>query len=407
MARKSQQPSGGTATLDSDDAFRGPPVEFSSEPTKAIPSAFDDSVVPPSEPARQFEPVTNREPAKTTPYGEGDANFAKLKAEVESIGKDRRRERGPDGRFLKQEDPGTDQAGGAPVDAASPPATPTEPTPPAAQPKQPAQSEFSAELLEEAQALFASTGLAQEDFPTPAALEKAVRKLDAHVLAHAGRQAKNQPAPQAAEPPKPAAPPVQPKADPAPVSDDFEAEMKRLESFDPDWAEGIRRVVLAKDKANEARMAKLEQQLGMVAEQRNQRASLEAVNRFDDALERHPQFESFLGKGRFAEVRSSPQVVAARRAVDIAMAAIAKSHDVMGLPIPSDSALFRKAVAAAYPDEFAKSAVAADRASRQKAAAQRQTQFTSPSTHQSPGPDKTPDKRRSRSKRPMPSGPLI
>jgi hypothetical protein len=395
MAKRSKQPDGGTATLDIDDAFRGPPVEYSTEATKPIPSAFDDAVVPPSEPAQQFEPVTSREPAKTTPYGEDDANFAKLKAEVENLGRERKvPERGPDGKFLKREAEPT--AGGEPASTASPATPAAEPSPPAAQPtKQPAESEFTAELLDEAQALFASTGLAQEDFPTPAALEKAVRKMDARVLAHAGRQAKNQPAAEAvAPPPQPAAPPAQPKpAEPAPASDDVEAELKRLESFDPDWGGGFRRLLAAKDKANDARIARLEQQLGAVAEQRNQRAALEAVNRFDDALERHPQFEAFLGKGRFAEVRTNPQIVGARRAVDAAMAAIAKSHNDLGLPIPSDSALFRKAVAAAYPDEFAKSAVAAHEASRKKAAAQRQTQFTSPATHQSPGPEKGPDQK--------------
>ena len=235
-----------------------------------------------------------------------DAEFAKFKdeligtaKEINEASSDKRPvpTRGPDGKFLKRDAKGATEAQPAPVDRDAPPKIiepATGPKKPDAEPAPAAADDFSADLVEEAAAL----GLSKDDFPTPASLEKAVRALDKTLLAKFGSQAK--PAEQvkpAQEPLKP----VEPAKPAAPPEDALTKAMSRLESFEPEWANAIRDVISASSAADKAEIAELKKLVGGVAQQRASEHSQAVINAFDDALERNPQYQEFLGQGRFQE----------------------------------------------------------------------------------------------------------
>ena len=167
------------------------------------------------------------------------------------------------------------------------------------------------------------------------------------------------------------------------------AALSRLESFDPEWAGAIKEVVEASSAADKALIAELKAQVASIGQERQQHAERSVVDAFDDAIERNPTFKAVLGEGRYEDVRGNADLITKRTLVNKEMTRIAKVYHESGFPVPKVDTLMKRAIASAFPDEFATSAVQADRTQRATKVAARQSQMISAPTHQTAPADKS------------------
>jgi hypothetical protein len=359
--------------VDVEKIFRGPPVQRS-QGSREVPKAFDDVNVPDFEHPEPTQ-VGLAGGASTPGYEEFkkeiDQESKRVQAEVDgrqvereggerAPAKDRNgRWRDAKGRLLSNDyqPPVAEQ----PPERVRPEAAP--------QPKQQGKpSEFPADLVEEAKGL----GLSHEDFPNPRALDRAMQAI---ILAKLNRQARTVEPERAPE--RPAAPAKQP--DPG---DALQKAFAKLDSFDPEWAAGVREAINAATGAQQAEIAALKQQLGQAGEQQQARSLRGEIEAFDDWIEANPQFHDVLGKGRHNDVRDDRATVAIRDHVFRNIAKVRASYEHDGEPVPRKELLIKQAFMLAYPDEYTNAVHKAKLDERIEQARGRQRQFIGQPTNQ-------------------------
>lgn len=203
----------------------------------------------------------------------------------------------------------------------------------------PEEPAFAPELVEQADIL----GLSQEDFPTPAALQRAVTAMDKRILALGGQAKPAELPPQLPVQQPPPAPP------PAPKGDEISALEARLEKdFDPEFA-GVVKQFRAHDSA---RIARLEQAIQAMHAQSAQQTSDRFTQQFDDWIGSSKDAQTILGKGSFGDLGSAAPELKARFEVVQQMNALAEGYRRSGLPVPRVEILARKGLAAAFPEKI-------------------------------------------------------
>lgn len=209
-----------------------------------------------------------------------------------------------------------------------------------------APSPFSAELVEQAELL----GFSTDDYPTPAALERAIRAFDNRLLA-IGRQEKPAEPPQPSAAPK-AAPQSAPAQPPAPAAkpDDFADLLAKLEKdFDPEFAG----VVKAFNEHHQQRYAALEEKFSHVEQFFRQQEVARFTGEFDDWIEANDGIQQVLGSGRYETLKPNSAELQSRQQVAKLAQTLAQHYASSGLPVPRRQLLFQKALAAAFPEKLA------------------------------------------------------